>query len=138
MHLDLPKSTRVVDLIRFANSQGKRLVWKQEGFRYRAHLEDAANDQHLLLLVSALACVWWIARNPEDHIMLTLKASANDIERALNELHHTASTGTSSDARHAGNFLLALWDSDHFPLHLQDFQYLNPALMRQPCSCWPF
>ena len=45
MHLDLPKSTRVVDLIRFANSQGKRLVWKQEGFRYRAHLEDAANDQ---------------------------------------------------------------------------------------------
>ena len=45
MHLDLPKSTRVVDLIRFANSQGKRLVWKQEGFGYRAHLEDAANDQ---------------------------------------------------------------------------------------------
>ena len=45
MRLDLPESTRVIDLIRFANSQGKRLVWKQEGFRYRAHLEDAANDQ---------------------------------------------------------------------------------------------
>jgi len=93
---------------------------------------------HLLLLVSALVCVWWIARKPEDHIMLTLKASANDIERALNELHHTASTGTSSDARHAGNFLLALWDSDHFPLHLQDFQYLNPALMRQAMQLLAF
>ena len=45
MRLDLPKTTRVVDLIRFANAQGKRLVWKQEGFRYRAPLEDAANDQ---------------------------------------------------------------------------------------------
>ncbi|WP_339781314.1 hypothetical protein [uncultured Marinobacter sp.] len=44
MRLDLPKNTRVVDLIRFANAQGKRLVWKQEGFRYRAHLEEAAND----------------------------------------------------------------------------------------------
>lgn len=44
MRLDLPKTTRVVDLIRFANAQGKRLVWKQEGFRYRAHLEEAAND----------------------------------------------------------------------------------------------
>ena len=44
MHLDLPENTRVIDLIRFANAQGKRLVWKQEGFRYRAHLEEAAND----------------------------------------------------------------------------------------------
>ena len=44
MHLNLPNTTRVVDLIRFANAQGKRLVWRQEGFRYRAHMENAAND----------------------------------------------------------------------------------------------
>lgn len=45
MHLDLPESTRVIDLIRFAKAQGKRLVWKQDGFRYRAHLEEATNDK---------------------------------------------------------------------------------------------
>ncbi|NWO05793.1 MAG: hypothetical protein HLX50_08900 [Alteromonadaceae bacterium] len=44
MRLDLPKSTRVIDLVRFANAQGKRLVWRQEGFRYRPHMEKAAND----------------------------------------------------------------------------------------------
>lgn len=45
MQFDLPENTRVIDLIRFANTQGKRLVWKQEGFRYRPQLEQAANDQ---------------------------------------------------------------------------------------------
>lgn len=44
MNLDLPDSTRVIDLIRFAKAQGKRLIWKQDGFRYRAHMEEAAND----------------------------------------------------------------------------------------------
>ncbi|MBB5321188.1 hypothetical protein [Marinobacter oulmenensis] len=45
MRLDLPNSTRVIDLIRLANAQGKRLVWKRDGLRYRPHME-AANDQH--------------------------------------------------------------------------------------------
>ncbi|HET8799655.1 MAG TPA: hypothetical protein VFN01_00590 [Marinobacter sp.] len=45
MNIDLPDNTRVIDLIRFANAQGKRLVWKREGFRYRPKLEQAANDQ---------------------------------------------------------------------------------------------
>lgn len=45
MNIDLPENTRVIDLIRFANAQGKRLVWKREGFRYRPKLEQAANDQ---------------------------------------------------------------------------------------------
>lgn len=70
--------------------------------------------------------------------MIILKASSNDIERALHELHELASTGTTSDARHAGNFLLALWDSDHHPLHLQDFQYLDPTLMRQALQLFTF
>lgn len=47
MHLDLPKDTRVVDLIRFANAQGKRLVWRKEGFRYRPKMENAANDSRI-------------------------------------------------------------------------------------------
>lgn len=93
---------------------------------------------HLLLLACALGCVWWIAQNPEDHIMITLKASANDIEGALIELHHAASNGANSDARHAGNFLLALWDSDHHPLHIQDFQYLDPTLMRKALQLFTF
>jgi len=91
-----------------------------------------------LLLACALGCVWWIAQNPEDHIMITLKASANDIEGALIELHHTASNGANSDARHAGNFLLALWDSDYHPLHIQDFQYLDPTLMRKALQLFTF
>lgn len=45
MQIDLPENTRVIDLIRLANAQGKRLVWKQDGFRYRPHVEEAANDQ---------------------------------------------------------------------------------------------
>lgn len=45
MNIDLPENTRVIDLIRLANAQGKRLVWKREGFRYRPQLEQAANDQ---------------------------------------------------------------------------------------------
>lgn len=44
MQVDLPETTRVIDLIRFARAQGKRLVWRQDGFRYRAHVEEAAND----------------------------------------------------------------------------------------------
>jgi len=91
-----------------------------------------------LLLACALGCVWWIAQNPEDHIMITLKASANDIEGALIELHHAASNGANSDARHAGNFLLALWDSDYHPLHIQDFQYLDPTLMRKALQLFTF
>jgi len=70
--------------------------------------------------------------------MITLKASANDIEGALIELHHAASNGANSDARHAGNFLLALWDSDHHPLHIQDFQYLDPTLMRKALQLFTF
>lgn len=70
--------------------------------------------------------------------MITIHATANDIERALNELHQLASTGTSSDARHAGNFLLALWDGDLNPLNLREFQYLEPALMRQALQLFTF
>lgn len=93
---------------------------------------------HLLLLVSALACVWWIARKSEDHIMITLKASANDIELALHELHELASSGTGSDARHAGNFLLALWDGELNPLNVSEFQYLDPNHMRQALQLFTF
>lgn len=70
--------------------------------------------------------------------MITLKASANDIERALHELHHLASTGTGSDARHAGEFLLALWDGDSYPLNIQEFQYLSPSTMRQALQLFTF
>lgn len=70
--------------------------------------------------------------------MITIHATANDIERALNELHQLASTGTSSDARHAGNFLLALWDGDLNPLNLREFQYLEPALMRKALQLFTF
>lgn len=44
MQLELPENTRVIDLIRFANAHGKRLVWKTDRHRYRAHVEKAAND----------------------------------------------------------------------------------------------
>lgn len=70
--------------------------------------------------------------------MITLKVSANDIERALHELHELASNGTSSDARHAGNFLLALWDGDLNPLNLSEFQYLDPNRMRQALQLFTF
>ncbi|WP_286801361.1 DUF7673 family protein [Marinobacter sp. UBA2498] len=93
---------------------------------------------HLLLLVSALACVWWIAKTSEDHIMILLKASANDIERALTDLHKLASTGTCSDARHAGNFLLALWDGELNPLNVSEFQYLDNNHMRQALQLFTF
>lgn len=70
--------------------------------------------------------------------MITLKASANDIERALHELHELASSGTGSDARHAGNFLLALWDGELNPLNVSDFQYLDPNYMRQALQLFTF
>lgn len=46
MKIDLPDNTRVIDLVRFARAQGKRLIWKPDGLRYRAHLEEAANDHN--------------------------------------------------------------------------------------------
>ncbi|MCK7547164.1 hypothetical protein ACFQGA_09415 [Marinobacter koreensis] len=70
--------------------------------------------------------------------MITLKASANDIERALHELHELASSGTGSDARHAGNFLLALWDGELNPLNVSEFQYLDPNRMRQALQLFTF
>lgn len=93
---------------------------------------------NLLLLISALACVWWMAIRNKDPIMLTLHASANDIERALNELHHLASQGEGTDAREAASLLLALWDSDRYPLNLQDFQYLCPMHMQQSLRLFVF
>lgn len=45
MRVDLPDTTRIIDLIRYANALGKRVTWKPDGFRYRAHVEEAANDQ---------------------------------------------------------------------------------------------
>ena len=70
--------------------------------------------------------------------MITLHATANDIERALKELHQLASTGTSSEARHAGNFLLALWDGELNPLNVNEFQYLDPYRMRQALQLFTF
>lgn len=70
--------------------------------------------------------------------MITLKASANDIERALSELHHLASTGTDNDARNAGQFLMALWNGDRYPLNVADFQYLTPQVMRQALQLFTF
>lgn len=95
---------------------------------------------HALLLISALALafVWWIARNHKDHIMITIHASANDIERALNELHQLATSGNSASARHAGQFLLALWHGDLYPLNVREFQYLEPAQMRQALQLFSF
>lgn len=70
--------------------------------------------------------------------MITMIASANDIERALHDLHALASTGTSSDARHAGHFLLALWDGDVHPLNVNEFQYLDSNHMRQALQLFTF
>lgn len=70
--------------------------------------------------------------------MMILKASANDIERALHELHHLASTGSGSDARYAGRFLMALWDGDQNPLNTREFQYLSPTPMRQALQLFTF
>lgn len=46
MDINLPDNTRVIDLIRLANAQGKRLIWRRQGFRYRAQLAhpETAND----------------------------------------------------------------------------------------------
>ena len=93
---------------------------------------------HLLLLACALGCVWWIARTSEDHIMITMRATANDIERALRDLHELAANGEDSNARHAGQFLLALWDGDLNPLHLREFKYLEPHYMRQALQLFTF
>lgn len=46
MNVNLPENTRVIDLIRFAQAQGKRLVWRRDGLRYRPHMEDASRVQH--------------------------------------------------------------------------------------------
>lgn len=70
--------------------------------------------------------------------MITLKASANDIERALAELHHLACSGDCSDARQAGQFLMALWDGELNPLNLSEFRYLNPLRMRQALQLFTF
>lgn len=61
MQLNLPDETRIVDLIRYAKQQGKRLVWRSDGFRYRPFMEKAANAErpdvnrraHLRLVHSA-------------------------------------------------------------------------------------
>lgn len=70
--------------------------------------------------------------------MLTLTASANDIERALAELHALAANGEHSDARHAGELLLALYEGENYPLNLQDFASLCPARMRQAMQLLTF
>lgn len=70
--------------------------------------------------------------------MFTLTASATDIEHALNELHQLASTGELSDARHAGEFLMALHDGHSHPLNLQDFASLCPLRMRQAMQLLTF
>ncbi|NWO05792.1 MAG: hypothetical protein HLX50_08895 [Alteromonadaceae bacterium] len=70
--------------------------------------------------------------------MITLKASANDIEQALHDLHRLATTHTDSDARNAGRFLLALWDGDLNPLNVQEFQYLDPHHMRRALQLFTF
>lgn len=44
--LQLPESMRIVDLLRLAKSQGKRLVWRADGFRYRAHIEEVPHADH--------------------------------------------------------------------------------------------
>lgn len=70
--------------------------------------------------------------------MIVIHATANDIERALHELHDLAAHGTCSNAHHAGNFLLALWDGDANPLNVTDFKYLDPRLMRQALQLLAF
>ena len=44
--LQLPDQMRIVDLLRLARSQGKRLVWRSQGLRYRAQLEDLPHVHH--------------------------------------------------------------------------------------------
>jgi predicted homoserine dehydrogenase-like protein len=44
MNVQLSPNTRVIDLLAFAKSQGKTLVWKSEGFNYQPHLENTPND----------------------------------------------------------------------------------------------
>tara|TARA_R110000824_G_scaffold131734_2_gene293991 strand:- start:140 stop:613 length:474 start_codon:yes stop_codon:yes gene_type:complete len=92
----------------------------------------------LLLLVSALACVWWIAPKTKDKTMFTLTATANDIELALRDLHTLAATGERNDARHAGELLLALYEGESYPLNLQDFANLCPTRMRQAMQLLTF
>jgi len=70
--------------------------------------------------------------------MITLHASANDIERALHELQHLAANGEGSDARHTGEFLLALYAGDENPLNLQDFANLCPTRMHQALQLLAF
>ncbi|MCK7568786.1 DUF7673 family protein [Marinobacter xestospongiae] len=70
--------------------------------------------------------------------MITINASANDIERALAELYRLATTGTDSNARHAGSFLLALWNGDQHPLNVTEFKYLEPKPMRQAVQLFAF
>lgn len=70
--------------------------------------------------------------------MITMRATANDIERALRDLHELAANGEDSDARHAGQFLLALWDGDLNPLNLREFKYLEPRYMRQALQLFTF
>jgi hypothetical protein len=70
--------------------------------------------------------------------MITMRATANDIERALRDLHDLAANGNCSDARHAGQFLLALWDGDLNPLNLREFKYLEPRYMRQALQLFTF
>ena len=70
--------------------------------------------------------------------MITLHASANDIERALHELQHLAANGEGSDARHTGEFLLALYQGHENPLDLQDFANLCPTRMHQALQLLTF
>ncbi|WP_417500768.1 hypothetical protein [Marinobacter sp.] len=70
--------------------------------------------------------------------MITLTATANDIERALQDLHTLAANGEHNDARHAGEFLLALYEGDSYPLNLQDFANLCPTVMRQAMQLLTF
>lgn len=70
--------------------------------------------------------------------MITMHATANDIERALHELQHLAANGEGSDARHAAQFLMALYEGHAYPLDLQDFANLCPERMRQALQLLTF
>jgi|GEM_PF-2060328 len=93
---------------------------------------------NLLLLVSALAYVYWIAPANKDRNMITLTATANDIELALKDLQTLAAHGEHSDARHAAEFLMALYEGDRYPLNLQDFANLCPLTMRKAMQLLTF
>jgi hypothetical protein len=68
--------------------------------------------------------------------MMKIEFSANDIEQAINGLHKLATTGTNTEARHAAEFLLGLYDGARYPMNLTDFasfsrEYMKSAIKLQ-------